>query len=346
MSAAFEREFTVAGVRHGHILSAAREVAALGWRCIGVADDDPAMAQPLAAELGAEYSKDAAELAAKRPAPLLLCADINARKWLVVTAALAAGANVLVDKPLATGIEQLERIRTQATLSGKGVWVMFTLRYSGPMRALKDTVASGELGAIAAIEAVRPLRLKPKARPAWMFEPALYGGVLNDLACHDIDAYLWLTGAAPKWVKAEERTTRFMNLERGSITDTAVALMGGGAPYGYFRADWLTPAAYPQHGDCRTRIVGSAGAAELFHAGLPDAPGQPVLIVYSDSQPPRKVPAACAPQSLVHELAGHLAEGAPMALSSEESIRSSLLTLLAVQSARSGQLLAIPQGRL
>lgn len=342
-----EREFIVAGARHGHVNGAASTLAAEGWRCLGVADDDPTLAEPLAERLGCDYLKDIGSLLSKRPAPLVLTAEINSRKWEVAVEALKAGSHVLADKPLATDIKQLEQIQSEAEQAGKGVWALFTLRYSGLVRALKSLVDAGDLGAVVSVEAVRPHRLNPDSRPDWMFRPEEYGGVLNDLACHDIDAYLWLCGRLPEWVKAEERSTRFKDLGRGEISDIGVALMGGpDAPFGCFRADWLTPDAYPKHGDCRMRVVGTAGTAELFYEGEPSNPAGATLVVFTDKDAPRKIEPEPVKAGMAAELTRYLEEGEPMTLSSEECLRSSGVTLLAAESARSGELVHINPERL
>lgn len=342
-----KREFSVAGVRHGHIVGAARRLAELGWHCVGVADEDPQLARPLASELDTDYLEDTTGFITSRPAPLVLTAEVNGSKWEIVTAALRAGSHVLADKPLATTIDQIERICTESTLAGKNVWVLFTIRYNGFARALKRLVDAGELGEVVSVEAARPHRLNPDSRPDWMFRPDDYGGVLNDLACHDMDMYLWLGGKVPQWVRAEERSTRFRDLDRGRIADFGAAMMGGGeAPAGYFRADWLTPGEYPQHGDCRLRVVGTEGTAELFYAGEPSASGEACLVAYSDREPPHKLKAEPVERSLETELAAHLEHGEAMTLSPEDCIRSSTLAVFARQSVLTGETFTISPGRI
>src|SRR3989442_838428 len=87
------------------------------------------------------------------------------------------------------------------------------------------------------------------------FERERYGGLLNDLAVHDIDAALLFTG-----------------LTSGTVTGVVVDGVYGVATLSGPRAlitagvDWLTPAGSPMHGDYRMKLVGTEGTAELLWA--------------------------------------------------------------------------------
>ncbi|MBN1809276.1 MAG: Gfo/Idh/MocA family oxidoreductase [Planctomycetes bacterium] len=337
MTNASVMRFLICGAQHEHVVSMARGLVRAGWTCAAVTEALPdAIAAPLANELSCPLISDPAPLLNSGTINLVVTASINAQKPDCVVAALSAGIDVFADKPLAVDMAGLQRIHAAAA-NGRNVWAWFSLRYEPASHLLRKMILDGDIGRPLAVEAVRPHRLSPASRPDWMFDDSLYGGVLNDLVCHDIDLYLWLTDALPEWIAATEYSTRFPS-ERGSITDLALVMTGGSGAAGCFRGDWLTPGRYPAHGDCRFRVVGTEGTAEIRWAGPTLDPGPPDIVLYSDRSAPVRIdPAGFPVPDLFQELTDCISMGRPMILTSSDVFRSTSLTLLARESARSGR---------
>jgi predicted dehydrogenase len=68
-----------------------------------------------------------------------------------IALATSAGANVLVEKPLAASVADSLRIQRSAQRSGKQVWVAFQDMYSDSTWAIKDILVSGQLGRVKSI---------------------------------------------------------------------------------------------------------------------------------------------------------------------------------------------------
>jgi predicted dehydrogenase len=107
-------------------------------------------------------------------------------------AALAAGKHVLVEKPLATRIEDAEELCELAAAAGRVLMVGHVFLYNAAVRRVKELIAADHLGRINYIAMVRtnlgPIRSDVNA--AW------------DLAAHDVSmANEWL-GAVPLSVSA------------------------------------------------------------------------------------------------------------------------------------------------
>ena len=113
--------------------------------------------------------------------------------------ALRAGKHVIADKPLATSLSELEEIEREATLSGKLVSCMFTMRYDKKINGAKKLFESGALGEIASVYFGGQHPLQYGRRPDWYFEKDMHGGVINDIAIHGIDALSYAFG-----IKAEK----------------------------------------------------------------------------------------------------------------------------------------------
>jgi predicted dehydrogenase len=101
--------------------------------------------------------------------------------------ALGRGIGVLVEKPLATTVEDAEIIADAARRSNALLVPAHVLRFAAPHKALRQEVATGRLGSIVAISARRD-RTRSIAEAYARVHPALLTAV------HDIDQVLWLTG--------------------------------------------------------------------------------------------------------------------------------------------------------
>lgn len=106
--------------------------------------------------------------------------------------AILAGKHVLVEKPLTTSADQCDELMRLADDAGVVLMVGHTFLFNHGVLKLKDTVASGEVGAIHYVYAQRtnlgPIRQDVNA--------------LWDLAPHDISVFNYLLDAQPEWVSA------------------------------------------------------------------------------------------------------------------------------------------------
>jgi predicted dehydrogenase len=103
------------------------------------------------------------------------------------------GLHVLVEKPLAVAISEVQELIDIAEQRNLILMVGHTFEYNPAVRALKEIIASGELGEIYYIDAVRA--------SLGLFNPRL--NVVWDLAPHDISILLHLLGETPLTVSAQ-----------------------------------------------------------------------------------------------------------------------------------------------
>ncbi|MBI2928127.1 MAG: Gfo/Idh/MocA family oxidoreductase [Verrucomicrobia bacterium] len=95
----------------------------------------------------------AALLAAGKLADVLLVATQDNDHYEPCRRALELGYDVLLEKPIATRIDQVLDIERRALQAGRRVMVCFVLRFAAFYRKAKEILDSGALGEIVSIQA-------------------------------------------------------------------------------------------------------------------------------------------------------------------------------------------------
>jgi predicted dehydrogenase len=171
----------------------ARAWAALGHEArLVIADpSEAARAAAQKAHPGASVVADHRPLLGARDqiCDIVAPSDINAG---LAMAALGAGHDVFIEKPVGRDVAEAERLAVAAADTDRSVQVGFVLRFHPLARRMHAILAAGRLGRLRWIGG-EFLCLKRPRRDA--------GVVLND-AVHFLDLILWLKGAPPRGVQA------------------------------------------------------------------------------------------------------------------------------------------------
>ena len=132
---------------------------------------------------------------------------------------LAAGRDVVVDKPFATSYEEAADLVKFAQKTGRLLTVYQNRRYDGDFQAIRKLVADGTLGRIVRFETNYD-RFRPNLKPnAWREQQVPGAGILFDIGPHLIDHAIVLFGL-PEAVTADIRIER-----EGGLADDAFDLM-------------------------------------------------------------------------------------------------------------------------
>jgi predicted dehydrogenase len=150
-------------------------------------------------------------------------------------AALAAGKHVLVEKPLALGVEDCGRLLEEAKRSGRLLMAGQVLRFLPAWMLLADFVR----GAGPVRSAVFRRRCAAPDWSPWLSDPARSGGGVFDLLIHDVDFCISLWGA-PETVRA----TGYEDLARGIDVMHAELGYAGLGPV-IVTGGWHHPKSYP-----------------------------------------------------------------------------------------------------
>lgn len=146
---------------------------------------------------------------------LIVIASPNETHYPFASQCLAAGKDVVVDKPFATTLAAAVDLVQFAKQCGRLLTVYQNRRYDGDFAAIRDLVARGTLGRIVRFETNYD-RFRPHLRPnAWREQSAPGAGILFDIGPHLIDHALLLFGP-PEAITADIRVER-----DGALADDA-----------------------------------------------------------------------------------------------------------------------------
>ena len=143
-------------------------------------------------------------------------------------AVLARGCHVLVEKPIASDLEEGRRLVDSARRANKVLAVGHIERFNPAVRELKQRVARGEIGRMFQLQARREGPFPARIRDV---------GVVIDLATHDIDVIDSTVGSRVQRLYAE--TERRIHTEREDILNALLKFDTGAL--GVLQVNWLTP---------------------------------------------------------------------------------------------------------
>ena len=159
------------------------------------------------------------ELLAMQEIRLTVIATPNETHYSLARQCLAAGRDVVVDKPFTTTLEEARSLVEFAEKAGRLITVYQNRRYDGDFQTIRELVASGTLGRIVRFETNYD-RYRPQLKPgAWRETSRAGSGILFDIAPHLIDHALLLFGL-PEAVTADIRIER-----EQAIADDAFDIM-------------------------------------------------------------------------------------------------------------------------
>ncbi|SCF18354.1 Predicted dehydrogenase [Micromonospora viridifaciens] len=197
-------------------------------------------AEQLAARFGARaYADHTAMFAAGGLDGVLITAPHSLHAPITVDAA-AAGLHVLVEKPMATTLEDGQRMIDACATHGVQLAVGHVLHFLPSVREAWRILRSGSLGRPVVITERRTARYERGSRPDWFFDPVLAGGgILMNVGTHSIDKAQWLGGAAATsvhgyvWnqpgVEVETESVGLLELANG--VRVVLSVTGTGLPF-------------------------------------------------------------------------------------------------------------------
>lgn len=162
----------------------------------------------------------------------------------VVLDAIAAGTNVLIEKPIADTVENANAMISAAQEAGLTLMVGHIERFNPAVTKMKEIIDSGLLGKIVSISTRRVGPYNPRIRDV---------GIILDLGVHDIDAISYLYGKKVSEVYAIAGQDIHSQEDHASIM-----LKFNGDKAGVVETNWLTP-----HKVRKMTVIGIDGVAYL-----------------------------------------------------------------------------------
>jgi predicted dehydrogenase len=174
-------------------------------RLVGVAGRDLERATTFAHGFGCEgaYPSLGDCLAAVRP-DIVYVGSPNAAHADHVAEAIAAGAHVLADKPLALSAARAVRLRDQARRQGVGLGINLQVRKHPALAYVRRSVDAGRIGTV--VRATAHLSMGVDPLVGWRADPEQAGaGSIHNLGAHALDTLMAAVGAVPARVSAVQR---------------------------------------------------------------------------------------------------------------------------------------------
>ncbi len=122
----------------------------------------------------------------------------------MATRAMRAGADVVLEKPLTTSLDGCRAIVAAVEETGRSLVLTFNYRYSPRNTALKDVLASGELGEVTSVHFEWALDTMHGADyfRRWHRDKERSAGLAVHKASHHFDLMNWWLADRPEWVFA------------------------------------------------------------------------------------------------------------------------------------------------
>jgi predicted dehydrogenase len=280
-------KFAALGIEHRHIFGMAASMESEGATFVGWWNDgDPMILDGFRKRFpDVPRAADRETLLADPDIDLILIADIPRRRAVLAIEAMQAGKDVMVDKPGCTTLEQLDALRATQAETGR-IWsVDFSERFEVPsVTRASELVAEGAIGRVVQTVGLGPHRLNKPTRPGWFFDREAYGGILCDIASHQIDQFLHFTGATDAEVTLAS-VGNYANPATPGLQDFGELALRSTEGHGYIRVDWYTPDALPNWGDGRLTILGTEGYIELRkYVDVGGAPGTDHLVLVNGTR--------------------------------------------------------------
>ncbi len=256
--------FAAIGLDHRHIFHMVGGLLEAGAICAGF---DPATSDPRVLAGFRERFPDlmpveAARLIDDPTIDMVVCAAIPSERAALAVKAMAAGKDVMVDKPGVTTPGQLAAVEAAVAATGRIFSVCFSERFIVPSTLVAGKlIADGAIGRVVQTIGLGPHRLNRAIRPAWFFDTSHFGGILTDIASHQIDQFLHFTGSTEAEIVAS--SVGHFGGDLPGFEDFGEILLRSPQAGGYIRVDWFTADGLPSWGDGRLSILGTQGTIEL-----------------------------------------------------------------------------------
>lgn len=138
-------------------------------------------------------------------ADAVILASMDQNHYEQATAAIDAGYDILLEKPISPNPRECLEIQNRAEAAGRTVVVCHVLRYTNFFSTIKEIVDSGRLGKIVTIQHAENIGNFHMAhsfvRGNWRNSDQS-SPIIMQKSCHDMDILVWLTGARAKKISS------------------------------------------------------------------------------------------------------------------------------------------------
>ena len=172
-----------------------RAKALAGARLVACADVHRERADALARPSNAFATADWRAAVDRQDVDIVVVATMNDSLAEISRGAVEAGKHVIVEKPAARTVAELDTVIAAAAARGRLVRVGFNHRYHPALQKARELAAAGALGEMMFVRGRYGHGARPGYDREWRADPALSGGgELIDQGVHLIDLSRWFLG--------------------------------------------------------------------------------------------------------------------------------------------------------
>lgn len=292
-----------------------------GAELAGVAEADEKRGREFAQRHHIRWFADYHKLLEEDVDAAVVC-SANVRHKDMAVAAAQAGKHILVEKPIATTVDDAQAIIDAAKTHGVKLMVAFPVRYAPAVVRARELIRSGGIGDVVAIAGTNHGTMPG----GWFVDKALSGGgAVMDHTVHVADLMHWMLGSEIKNVYCKMGTKIFDI----PVEDCAlISLEFENGTYATLDASWNRPQAYPTWGDVTMEIIGTKGTLNL------DAFGQHGSLYSNRLQTSRFTPwGDDTDELMIADFIRCIEENTPSPVSGEDGLFALRVALMAYRSA-------------
>jgi predicted dehydrogenase len=300
---------------------------ALPVELAGFYDSDPARSAALAAQYGGQAF--ASLEATLDDCDLIDICTPPALHASATIAAARAGKHVICEKPIARHLADARAMIAACESAGVRLFVAHVVRFFPEFARAKAVLDSGALGRLGVVRSVRGGA--PPGHSAWFRDVVQSGGVMLDVAIHDIDYMRWLCGDV---VRVFARGLTFRGLQ---VDHALISLRFASGAIGHIEGSWAFPA-----GNFRTSLE-LAGTEGLLAHDSDQA--KPLEVQYHAGAEPASPPALGSPapmsddpyfQEFQHAIEA-IESGSAFLVTPDDALAALRVALAALESLRTGR---------
>ena len=189
--------FAATALEHNHVYGQCNGLIEAGGTLRYVYDPDPKKVAAFLEKYPQAKPVGSLETILEDPAILLIAAAaIPCDRGPLGVRVMEAGKDYFTDKTPFTSADQLEKARETAARTRRKYMVYYSERLHVECAVFAgELIAGGAIGRVVQVIGRGPHRLNAPSRPAWFFERAKYGGILCDIGSHQIEQFLFYSGA-------------------------------------------------------------------------------------------------------------------------------------------------------
>ncbi|MDP6115779.1 MAG: Gfo/Idh/MocA family oxidoreductase [Planctomycetota bacterium] len=253
------------GFRHAHIYDVYRKATEHpGIEIVAACEEDGETREGIISSGSADITHETFRAMLDVDCDAVAVGDYYGKRGSILIESMKRGKHVIGDKPLCTGLDELDQIEKLSKEKNLSVGCQLDMRCSGNFLKLRELILNGDIGEVHAISFNGQHPLNYGSRPNWYFEEGKHCGTINDIAIHAVDFLPWATGmkitsinAARNWNASLPEVPFFLDSAQMMLTmENGCGVLGD--------VSYLTPTAagysLPQY--WRVNVWGQKGMLE------------------------------------------------------------------------------------